>query len=120
VSCAYNGENYIIFDMTRENSEQINYSTIESLKNGIVFSGKYESRLKVAHGSTKVLVMINREPDLDKLSRDRWQTMHIEGNSFRVTNRSIKCETRVREEGVRPRKRTYLHDLIPDEVIEIN
>jgi hypothetical protein len=24
VACAYNGENYVIFDLTRENSEQIN------------------------------------------------------------------------------------------------
>jgi hypothetical protein len=104
VACAYNGENMVIFDLTRENSEQINYSTIEALKNGIVFSGKYKSRLKVAHGATKVVVMMNKEPDMTKLSRDRWHTMRLDGEHFQVISRCMQVAVK--------RERSYLHNLV--------
>jgi hypothetical protein len=91
VACAYNGENYVIFDLTRE------------------------SRLKVAHGPTKVLVMINKEPDLSKLSRDRWHTMRLEGSTFQVTNRCMEVKTR-REEIKLKRERAFAFD----DIIEID
>lgn len=52
------------------------YSLMESLKNGYIVSTKYDSkglRFTVPH----VVVFANFEPDLSKMSADRWQVMHI-------------------------------------------
>ena len=44
---AYNGQRVVIFDFSRMQEEQINYQVMESIKNGRVFSSKYESKMKV-------------------------------------------------------------------------
>ncbi len=46
IAYAYNHEELVIFDLTRSDKEFINYSLIESFKNGRLFSPKYESRIK--------------------------------------------------------------------------
>lgn len=47
------------------------YSFIESVKDGIVFSPKYESRMKYLN-KVHVVVMMNQEPNEDLLSKDRY------------------------------------------------
>lgn len=43
---AYNGQPICIFDYVRDAKEYVGYGVIEQLKNGILFSPKYESGLK--------------------------------------------------------------------------
>lgn len=76
IAYAYNYEKYVVFDFTRSQQEYVNYSTIESFKNGLLFSPKYESITK-KFGSCKVLCLSNWSPDLNQLSRDRWQIYDI-------------------------------------------
>lgn len=76
VAYAYNGEPIVVFDYTRSQEEMVNYSLIESFKNGRIFSSKYESNLKV-FGSAKVLCLSNFDPDRTKLSMDRWQVLEF-------------------------------------------
>ena len=71
VTFAYNGEGVVVFDMPRS-LEMINYGTIEAIKNGVMFSKKYESNAKLFK-VPKVVVFMNAEPDLSKLSKDGWQ-----------------------------------------------
>lgn len=52
--------------------DYIQYDFLEEVKNGYIFSPKYESRtksLKPCH----VVVMMNEDPDMNKLSPDRYQ-----------------------------------------------
>lgn len=51
--------------------EFIMYDFLEDVKNGYVFSGKYESRVKQL-GKCHVVVMMNEDPDMHKLSADRY------------------------------------------------
>lgn len=51
--------------------EFIQYDFLEDVKNGYVFSPKYESRIKHL-GKVHVVVMMNEMPDESKLSRDRY------------------------------------------------
>ena len=44
---AYNGERIAIFEIARAASEYIPYEAIEDIKNGMLFSEKYESGMKV-------------------------------------------------------------------------
>lgn len=66
-----NNPKIIIFDLSRSIEGHINYGIIEDLKNGMVFSGKYESRTKVFN-SPRIIIFANFEPDTRKMSMDRW------------------------------------------------
>lgn len=62
----------LFLDCTRQQVEHLPYSFIESVKDGMVFSSKYESRLKTNRGC-HVVVFMNQDPDLEKLSEDRYR-----------------------------------------------
>lgn len=71
IAYAYKGEHTFIMDLSRSMEEHTNYDIIEQIKNGMIFSGKYESRNKIFK-VPKVLILANFMPDLSKLSEDRW------------------------------------------------
>jgi len=56
--------------------EFIQYDLLEDVKNCRVFSGKYESGMKY-FGMVHVVVMMNEEPDMDKLSPDRYHIIRV-------------------------------------------
>ena len=51
--------------------EYIQYDFLEELKNGYVFSPKYESKVKTFN-PPHVVVFMNETPDMEKLSPDRY------------------------------------------------
>jgi len=76
--CAYAcfGSRIQLFDLSRERAEYFSYDFLEQVKNGAVFSTKYESGRKlfpVPH----VIVFSNWEPDMEKLSMDRWDIRRL-------------------------------------------
>jgi len=75
VALAWNGEN-VIFDYSRSQQDHINYGVIEDIKNGRIFSGKYQSCTKL-YARPKVLVFANFLPDTSKMSEDRWNIKEI-------------------------------------------
>ncbi|EDV27887.1 uncharacterized protein TRIADDRAFT_52877 [Trichoplax adhaerens] len=62
----------IIFDFSRSLQHRINYTILEQLKNGILFSPKYNSKTKKLNYVPRILCISNYEPDLFQLSEDRW------------------------------------------------
>lgn len=72
IAYAYNGEPIFIMDLSRSLEDHVNYDIIEQIKNGLIFSPKYESKHKIFK-PPKVLILANFKPDLSKLSNDRWQ-----------------------------------------------
>lgn len=67
----------IILDIPRHNIDYINYGTLELIKNGHIYSGKYEGG-KCIFPSPHVFVFANCEPDRSKLSTDRWNIVDID------------------------------------------
>lgn len=61
-----------IIDVPRSKMEFFQYSVIEQLKDRMVFSTKYNSRMKIIRAIPHVLVMCNESPDRSKLSQDRF------------------------------------------------
>ncbi len=57
-------------------SEFIQYDFLEDLKNGRVFSPKYESVMKT-YEPMHIVVCMNEEPDRTKLSSDRYKVINI-------------------------------------------
>lgn len=66
----------IIFDIPRCSHDFISYQGIEEVKNGLFFSGKYESDMCV-YNPPHVICFANNIPDYDKLSKDRWEVTQI-------------------------------------------
>lgn len=78
VSYSYSREKTVIFDFPKSyETDKVDYTLIESFKNGALFSGKYESGLKIFNPA-RVIVFSNWEPNLNRLSLDRFRIFNIE------------------------------------------
>lgn len=66
----------LFINCTRTQAEFMNYSFLEAVKDGLVFSSKYESRL-VKLTKVHVVVMMNTQPDMNALSKDRYVVVNI-------------------------------------------
>lgn len=60
-----------IFGFPRSMEGRVSYKALEEVKDGLFFSGKYESGM-VNFNSPHVIVFANFRPDEDLLSKDRW------------------------------------------------
>jgi len=69
----------IIVDCPRANFQRLNYGALEKLKNGLVFTGKYESK-QMIFNSPHVVILANEEPIQQYLSLDRWIIKEIREN----------------------------------------
>jgi len=68
---------YFLFDIPRSCGEFLQYPVLEKLKDGVIYSPKYGSRTKYFSTNVHVVVFMNEEPDLTKLTRDRYVTLEI-------------------------------------------
>lgn len=67
----------IVIDVVRDQFNHVSYKSIERIKNGVIYSGKYESgmvELLPAH----VIVFANAEPRDCALSPDRWVVINVD------------------------------------------
>ena len=93
----YKSQPVVVFDIPREDVETVHYSTIEALKNGITFSRKYASEMHIFE-PPKIVVMMNKAPDLTKLSADRYIVKRTEEldqqYKQRIQNRQRRLQDR--------------------------
>jgi len=61
----------VILDIARSEIDDVPYAALECVKNGIFFSGKYESQ-QCIFNSPWILCFANYTPDISKMSKDRW------------------------------------------------
>ena len=66
----------LFIDCPRSRIELFQYDFIEYVKNGFIFSTKYESRVKRL-SKCHVVVLMNEKPDMTKLSRDRYEIREV-------------------------------------------
>lgn len=66
----------VIFDIPRCNLDYVNYQALEEIKNGIFFSGKYESGMAV-FAQPHVICFANERPKVNLLSKDRWRIIEL-------------------------------------------
>lgn len=78
----------IIIDIPRYSLEYINYGLMEQIKNGLIYSGKYEGGICI-FPSPHVIVLANKEPERHKMSKDRWNIIHIRENEERSDDSDI-------------------------------
>jgi len=61
-----------LIDVPRNQTIYLQYSILESLKDQMIFSPKYESGLKILSTKPHVTVFMNEEPDRNELTADRF------------------------------------------------
>lgn len=61
-----------LFNIPRKSMEFFNYACIEQLKDRLIFSPKYDSATKVLMKNPHVVVFSNEDPDLTKMTGDRY------------------------------------------------
>jgi len=67
----------MIIDVPRDNGNNISYKAIESIKNGMIYSSKYEGGYKLFN-SPHIIVFANQPPQYERLSADRWKVTQID------------------------------------------
>lgn len=67
----------IVIDVPRDNGNNISYKAIESIKNGLIYSSKYEGGYKLFN-SPHVIIFANMPPQEERLSADRWVIENID------------------------------------------
>jgi len=80
----------LFIDCTRSKAEFISYEFMESVKDGLISSPKYESHTKVLHNNVHVVVMMNQYPLMDKLSADRYSILDLSGPGASRNNNNIQ------------------------------
>lgn len=66
-----------VLNVPRNQMEYLNYGFLESLKDQMVFSPKYESQMKLIPHKVHVAVFSNEDPDYEKMTEDRYDVMQI-------------------------------------------
>lgn len=66
----------LFVNVTRQQQDHFQYSFFEALKDGMVFSPKYESRMRYFK-PVHIVVMMNQEPDMKLLSADRYKLVEL-------------------------------------------
>lgn len=66
-----------IFDIPRGQLEYMQYSILEQIKDQMIFSPKYESSAKVIPHLCHVIVFTNEEPDVTKMTIDRFNLKYL-------------------------------------------
>lgn len=66
-------ENWIfLFNIPRGSMEFLNYGLLEQIKDRMVLSSKYESKMKILENVPHVVVFCNEMPDMTKMTQDRY------------------------------------------------
>ena len=67
----------LIINVPRCNENHVSYAAMEEIKDGLIYSGKYEGGFaNIEH--PHVIVVSNFAPELSKLSEDRWNILKID------------------------------------------
>ncbi len=71
----------VLIDIPRTVLDYVSYSAIEEIKNGCLFSGKYEASMCIFNSPT-IICFANEPPKREKMSKDRWKIYEIIDNEL--------------------------------------
>ena len=65
---------------------EINYDMLEGIKDGELFTSKYDSQRITVNTPNILMVFSNDEPNTSKLAKDRWKLFFIENDQLKERN----------------------------------
>lgn len=66
-----------LFNVPRGGMEHLQYTILEQIKDKVIFSPKYNSQTKLLYKNSHVVVFCNEEPDMTKMTQDRFNIIRI-------------------------------------------
>lgn len=69
--------NLVVFDLPRNNGNNISYSALEAIKNGMICNTKYETGNKLFN-PPHILIFANDEPKWEAMSEDRFKVLCVD------------------------------------------
>jgi len=75
----YQGNKVVVFDYVRDAKDYVNYGVMEQIKNGCLYSTKYQSGMK-RFNPPHIIVFANFMPDQTKMSKDRWVIIDLKSD----------------------------------------
>lgn len=66
----------IVYDIPRNKKNHVNFNALEDIKNGLFSSTKYETKM-ILIPTPHIFCFANFEPDLEMMSKDRWNVIEI-------------------------------------------
>lgn len=75
IAYAYEEKPLVIFDYHSVKEDRLNYEVIKRLKDGIIFSSKYQPRMKEFQ-PPKIVCLNKTYPNVNMMSFDRWM-LHV-------------------------------------------
>lgn len=66
-----------LINVPRGGMEYLQYTILEQLKDRMVFSTKYQACMKIINTTPHVIVFCNEQPEMDKMSEDRYVINHL-------------------------------------------
>lgn len=66
-----------LFNIPRGGMEYLSYRVLEGIKDRMIWSGKYNSAMKFLRNNAHVIVFCNEEPNMSKLTADRYDIKYI-------------------------------------------
>lgn len=73
----------VLFDFARSREDRIDYGVIEEIKNGLFFTGKYDST-DACFNNPHIYIFANFKPDLEAMTKDRWDIRCV--SDYRMTH----------------------------------
>lgn len=110
---AINNHNDLFFiNIPRTKMEMINYETLEDLKDGMVWSPKYKSMMKMFRTSPNLIVTMNSMPNMEALSQDRYVILILENGNW-----SCEQVPELNTDYVPPEPETVVEPIIATETV---
>lgn len=78
-----------VFNFSRDKEGKVSYDSMESIKDGLIFSSKYKSTGGIIP-PCHIFVFANWKPDLTKMSLDRWKIYNIKDKALIELNKPQK------------------------------
>ncbi len=72
----------VLVNLTRQVTGRVNYEPLEAMCDGMAFSPKYDSGMKILPGGSIVICCSNELPDFGRMSRDRWNIIDLDLDDF--------------------------------------
>ena len=91
IAYEYQYQMIVVFDLVRSSQDHVNYEIIEQIKDGMVNSTKYFSKMKISGTCPVVLCNSNQLPCTEKISNDRWLIKEIVGEELKDAQREEVC-----------------------------
>lgn len=80
---AWTGQPIVIFDFERTREGRVPYGGLEKIKDGLIFSSKYESKPKI-YNRPHVICFANWPPISETISEDQWVITELNSSSERT------------------------------------